>query len=357
MARGGIYDQVGGGFARYAVDAAWRVPHFEKMLYDNALLSRTYLHGWLVSGHERLRRVCCETLDWALNEMRGPEGGFYSALDADSEGAEGKFYVWTVQELRRVLGELAEAGIEYFGASEQGNFEHGTNVLQATGPEPERLDEIRRRLYEARAQRVWPGLDDKRLTGWNALMVGALAEAGGALERPGYVEAARACASFLLSDLRTEDGRLLRTWKDGRAKIEAYLDDHAFLLDALLTLYETTFEPRYYAEAVGLAEQIIERFADSENGGFFTTPADKEPLVARRKDLEDSPIPSGNSAAAFGLLRLALLSGEAKYERYALGALRLLFPLASRQPVAFGHLLRAADFYLAPVREVAIVGP
>ena len=187
-------------------------------------------------------------------------------------------------------------------------------------------------------------------------MISALAEAGGAFERSDYVEAAVGCMEFLLSDLRGPHGRLLRTWKDGRAKIDGYLDDHAFLLEALLTLYETTFEPRFYREAVALAEETIERFADTERGGFFTTPADREPLVTRRKDLEDSPIPSGSSAAAFGLLRLALLSGEGKYERCALGVLRLLFALATTQPFAFGHLLRAADFYLAPVREVAIVG-
>jgi uncharacterized protein YyaL (SSP411 family) len=356
MARGGIYDQVGGGFARYAVDAAWSVPHFEKMLYDNALLARAYLHGWQTSRQERLRRVCCETLDWALEEMRGPEGGFCSALDADSEGVEGRFYVWTTAELREVLGELADEAIKYFGATEGGNFEHGANVLQGSGPEPARLDEIRRRLYEARAARVRPGLDDKRLTGWNALMVCALAEAGGALERRDYVEAAVGCMEFLLSEMRDPDGRLLRTWKDGRAKIDAYLDDHAFLLEALLSLYETTFEARFYREAVALAEKMIERFADPAQGGFFTTAVDTEPLVARRKDLDDSPIPSGNSAAAFGLLRLASLSGERRYEHHALGVLRLLFPLATRQPLAFGHLLLAADFYLAPVREVAIVG-
>ena len=357
MARGGIYDQVGGGFARYSVDAAWRVPHFEKMLYDNALLARAYLHGWQVSRVQRLRQVCCETLDWALREMRGPEGGFYSALDADSEGAEGKFYVWTAEELREVLGERAGEAIEYFGAREGGNFEHGTNVLQAVGPEPADLDQIRAQLYEARLARVRPGLDDKRLTGWNALMISALAEAGGVLERPDYVEAAVECTNFLLSELRDGDRRLLRTWKDGRGRIEGYLDDHAFFLEALLTLYEATFEPRFYREAVALAEQILERFSDPDRGGFFTTAGDREPLVARRKDLEDSPIPSGNSSAAFGLLRLALLSGEGRYAQHALGVLRLLLPLGMRQPLAFGHLLRAADFYLAPVREVAIVGP
>jgi uncharacterized protein YyaL (SSP411 family) len=360
MARGGIYDQVGGGFSRYSVDARWTVPHFEKMLYDNALLARAYLHGWQVSGDELLRRVCTQTLDWALREMRGLEGGFCSALDADSEGVEGKFYVWTLDELRETLGpDLADEAIAYFGASERGNFEHGANVLEARGPErdPQRLGEIRGKLCDARSARVRPGLDDKRLTSWNALMISALAEAGAALERADYLEAATSCGSFLLDRLRAPDGRLLRTWKDGRGRIGAYLEDHAYLVSALITLYEATFDPRWYREAVTLADSIIARFSDPERGGFFTTPTDHERLVARRKDLEDSPIPSGSSAAAFALLRLALLSGEGAYERHALGVLRLSFPLAVRHPHAFGHLLQAADFYLAPVREVAIVGP
>jgi len=360
MARGGIYDQVGGGFARYSVDATWTVPHFEKMLYDNALLARAYLHGWQVSGNDRFRRVCSETLDWALREMRGPEGGFCSALDADSEGVEGKFYVWTLDELRSVLGPagLADEAIAYFGASERGNFEgSGQNVLEARGPVPSDLPEIRRLLLSARADRVPPALDDKRLTSWNALMVSALAEAGATLERSDYVEAAVACASFVLSELRDADGRLLRSWKDGRGRLDAYLEDHAFLLEALISCYEATGDPRWYAEATALADVMIERFEDPERGGFFTTASDHDRLAARRKDLDDSPIPSGNSAAAFGLLRLAALSGEGRYERHALGVLRLLFALAARHPGAFGHLLAAADFYLAPVKEVAIVGP
>ncbi|MGI8506439.1 MAG: thioredoxin domain-containing protein [Solirubrobacteraceae bacterium] len=358
MAKGGIYDQVGGGFSRYSVDANWTVPHFEKMLYDNALLARAYLHGWLVSGEPRLKSVCCETLDWALREMRGPEGGFCSALDADSEGAEGKFYVWTVDELRRALGgeSLAQEAIAYFGATEAGNFEGATNVLQAHGPEPERLPEIRCQLYGARSERVRPGRDDKRLTSWNALMISALADAGGALAREDYVAAAVQCAEFLLAELRDPGGGLLRTWKDGRAHIGAYLDDYAYLVQALTALYEATFDPRWYREAVGLADVMIERFADIERGGFFTTVEDQRQRFPRRKDLEDSPIPSGSSAAAYGLLRLALLSGEAEYERQALGVLRLLAPIAGRHPLAFGHALQAFDFYLARTREVAVVG-
>jgi uncharacterized protein YyaL (SSP411 family) len=354
MASGGIYDQVGGGFARYAVDQTWTVPHFEKMLYDNALLARAYLHGWQVSGEARFEQVCSEILDWALNEMRGAEGGFYSALDADSEGVEGKFYVWTDDELRDVLGEYYDEATAYFAPAP---FEPGTYVLEARGPVPERLPEIRRRLYEARSERVRPGLDDKRLTAWNALMVSALAEAGAVLERDEYVQAAVQCASFILDQMRGPDGRLLRTWKNGQARLDAYLEDHAFLLEALITLYETTFEPRFYREATAVASAIIERFEDPERGGFFTTASDHEPLAVRRKDLEDSPIPSGNAAAAFGLLRLSLLSGDGSYERHALGVLRLLALLAARHPTAFGHLLQAIDFYLAPVREIAIVGP
>ena len=358
MAAGGIYDQVGGGFARYSVDAAWRVPHFEKMLYDNALLARAYLHGWQVSGNERFVAVACETLDWALRELQGPEGGFCSALDADSEGEEGRFYTWTVDQLREALSEpLASDAISYFAATSEGNFERGLNVLQAVGPAPQALGEIRCKLFGARAQRVRPGLDDKRLTSWNALMISALAETGAVLGRPEYVEAAARCTSFLLEELRGADGRLLRTWKDGRAQIDGFLEDHAFLLEALITLYESTFEPRFYREAVWVADELIARFADDAHGGFFTTQEARSELPVRRKDLEDTPIPSGNSSAALGLLRLARLSGSQEYERRAVGVLRLLFPIAVRHPLAFGHLLQAADFYLAPVREVAIVGP
>ncbi len=349
MARGGIYDQVGGGFARYSVDPTWTVPHFEKMLYDNALLARAYLHGWLLTGQERFKRVCCETLDWAMREMCGEDGGFCSALDADSEGVEGKFYVWTDEELSGVLGALYDEAVAFFGPRP---FEHGAKVLEGRGPVPERLPEIRCKLYGARAQRVRPGLDDKRLTSWNALMIAALADAGAVLGRSDYLDAASACGLFVLSSHRQDGGELLRT-----DRVPAYLDDHAFLLEALLTLYESTFEPRWYREAALLADRMIDRFGDSERGGFFTTAEGQSELPLRRKDLEDSPIPSGNSSAAVGLLRLAALSGERRYEDQAVGVLRLLFPLAVRHPLAFGHLLRAADFYLGSVREVAIVGP
>jgi uncharacterized protein YyaL (SSP411 family) len=352
MASGGMYDQVGGGFARYSVDRRWLVPHFEKMLYDNALLARAYLHGWQVVGDPLFREVCEQTLDWALREMRGPEGGFYSALDADSEGEEGRFYVWSLDEIRAVAGEEAA---RWFGATERGNFE-GRNILVRGERSPDELGEWRSALYEARSKRVWPGLDDKRLTSWNALMISALAEGGAVFERDGYLEAARTCARFLLEELRDADGRLLRSWKDGRAKLNAYLEDHAFLLEALLTLYESTFEPRWFAAARELADAMVERFADEQNGGFFETSSDHEQLVARRKDLEDHPIPAGNSSAAYGLLRLAALTGEHEYERRAVSVLRLLHELAPRHPQAFGHLLQALDFHLARTREVALVG-
>src|SRR3954468_15012804 len=356
MASGGMYDQVGGGFARYSVDERWLVPHFEKMLYDNALLARAYLHGWQVTGDDLFRRVCEETLDWALREMRGPEGGFLSALDADSEGVEGKFYVWTLDELRDVLGDDADAAVEYFGASAAGNFE-GANILTRGPAEPPGLDSLRARLYEARSQRVWPGIDDKRISSWNALMIGALADAGAVLERSDYLEAASSCASFVLSSMRGPDGRLLRTYKDGVAKLDGYLEDHAFLVEALLSLYEATFDARWFTEARSLADFALAHFADEERGGFFETADYHERLVARRKDLEDNPIPAGNSSMAYGLLRLALLSGEYAYEERAVGVFRLLQRVAFQHPQAFAHLLQAIDFHLAPVKEVALVGP
>jgi uncharacterized protein len=369
MLAGGIYDQIGGGFARYAVDAIWLVPHFEKMLYDNALLARVYLHGWQELGHERYRRVCEETLDWMLREMRGPEGGFYSALDADSEGEEGKFYVWTPAEIREVLAadpncinlttQQIDKLMQFWGVSEEGNFE-GANILHradgAEAEEPEGLAEARRALFEARSQRVWPGLDDKRLTSWNALAIAALADAGAVLGRQDYLDAARTCAAFLLEQLRDDDGNLLRTYKDGRAHLNAYLEDHTFLLEALLALYEATFEIRWFEEARALAETTIERFGDPERGGFYSTSSDHEELIARRKEVGDHPIPSGNSSAAMGLLRLGALTGERRYTEAGEGVFALFGKPAVEHPDAFAHMLRALDFHLSPTREVALVG-
>ena len=319
MATGGMYDQVGGGFSRYSVDERWIVPHFEKMLYDNALLARAYLRGFQVSGEPLFRRVATETLDWALRELRQEEGGFASALDADSEGVEGKFYVWTLDEVRAALpAELAETAIRHFGMSEGGNFE-GANIPVRATPDPPELAEIKAGLLAAREQRIRPGLDDKRLTAWNALMIAALADAGAVLEREDYLAAATAAAEFVLRDLRGPDGRLLRTYNRGQGKIDAYLEDHGYLLEALLTLYESTFEARWFDEARALADTILERFADPERGGFFSVAADTA-LIARRKELDDTPIPSGASAATFGLLRLAALTGEARYEDAAVVA-------------------------------------
>ncbi|HEU4658688.1 MAG TPA: thioredoxin domain-containing protein [Capillimicrobium sp.] len=358
MATGGIYDQVGGGFARYAVDRTWTVPHFEKMLYDNALLARAYVHGWQATGDPLLRRVAEETLDWMLREMRTPHGVFWSALDADSEGVEGKFYVWTLGELREALGDDADAAIAWFGATEQGNFE-GANVLEARGPEPpaEQRERIRTRLLEVRSERVRPGLDDKVLTSWNALAIAALADAGAVLGRDDLLDAARAAATYLLDVHRDGEGRLLRTSKDGDARLNAYLEDHAFLVEALTLLYEATWEPRWLVEARALADTMIARFADDEHGGFFSTSSDHEQLVARRKDLEDSPIPAGSSSAALGLLRLHALTGEAEYERRAASVLAPLHEVAPRHAGAFGHLLQAIAWAIGPSREVAIVGP
>jgi len=373
MASGGMYDQIGGGFARYSVDARWEIPHFEKMLYDNALLARAYLHGFQVSGEPFFARVCTETLDWALRDLRQDEGGFASALDADSEGEEGRFYVWTPDEMRAVLGDRnvaegerdegasrlageTELALAYFGLDGPPNFEGRWAPVRAAS-DPEGLVEMKARLRAARERRVWPALDDKRLTAWNALMISALADAGAALERPDYTDAAVSCAEFVWRDMRDGDGRLLRTYNRGQARLNAYLEDHAFLLEALLTLYETTFDPRWFGAARELADTILARFADPENGGFFATADDHEPLIARRKELEDAPIPSGASSAAVGLLRLGALTGEHRYQESALGVLRLLHVVAPQHPGAFGHLLQALDFHFATVKEVAIVGP
>jgi uncharacterized protein len=365
MACGGIHDQLGGGFARYSVDAVWLVPHFEKMLYDNALLARAYLHGHQAFGHERWREVCERTLDWMLAEMRGTEGGFFSALDADSEGEEGRFYVWEAAEIRAVLegaglsGEADEL-LTWWGITEAGNFE-GRNILHVpAGPEaapPASVAAARKALYEARGKRVWPGLDDKRICSWNALAIAALADAGAVLGRSDYLDAARTCATFVLTELRDSDGRLRRTWKDGEAPIAGYLEDHAYLADALLVLYEATFEQRWFDAAREIADAMIDRFADPDRGGFFTTAADAEELIARRKDVDDHPIPSGNSAAAYALLRLAALTGEREYERHAVSVFRLFHKVAAEHPHAVAHLLRGLDFHLSPTRELALVGP
>jgi len=366
MASGGIYDQLRGGFARYSVDAVWLVPHFEKMLYDNALLARAYLHGYQELGHERYRRVCVETLDWALAEMRGPEGGFYSALDADSEGEEGRFYVWAYDEARSVLEAAgleaaAQELLDWLGITPAGNFEGARSVVHlpagAWSEPPADWEAARDALLAAREGRIRPGLDDKRLASWNALMIGAMAEAGAVLGEQRFIAAAVEAADFVLETMRDDNGRLLRTYKDGEAKLNAYLEDHAYLLEALLTLYEATFDPRHYDSAVAVAETMIERFGDEERGGFFTTSDDHEELIARRKDIDDHPIPSGNASAALGLLRLGALSGERRYEELSVGVLRLLHKAAERHPNGLAYLLRALDFHTSGAKEVALIAP
>ncbi len=358
MAEGGIHDQLGGGFARYSIDTRWQIPHFEKMLYDNALLARAYLHGWQVTKTPYFREVCEMTLDWAIREMRGPEGGLYSAIDADSEGEEGRFYVWDSEELKQRLGALFEPVAKYWGVSDEGNFErknilHVANRLKA---KPDQVQRAREILLTARSQRVWPEIDDKRITSWNALMVSALADAGAMLGRNDYIEAARECASFLLETMKDVNGNLLRTFNRDRSHIDAYLDDHAHLVEALLVLYQTTFENRWFKEARSLADTMIERFADTENGGFFTTSTDHEQLIIRRKDFQDHPIPSGNSSAASALLTLSKLTGERSYEELALGVFRLIHRVAAINSEMFAHLLSGIDFHFASVKEIAIVG-
>ena len=355
MAAGGMYDQIGGGFARYSVDARWIVPHFEKMLYDNALLARAYLHGFQLSGEGLFRRVCEETLDWAMRELRQDEGGFASSLDADSEGVEGKFYVWTASELREALGALADVAIEHFGVTEGGNFEGRSILVRATSDPPE-LPEIKARLLAAREQRVRPALDDKRLTSWNALMISALADAGAALERADYVSAAVTAASFIEADLRDGDGRLLRTYNRGRAKLPAYLEDHAYLLEAYLTLYEATFDARVVHAGA--------RARRDDPDPLLGCRARRLLLGRRRHHGPDRAAqgPRGRAdpvGRVLGRVRPAAAraaTGEARYEDAAWSLIRLLHTVAPEHPLAFGHLLRAIDFALAPVREVALAG-
>jgi len=354
-------DQLAGGFARYAVDDDWLVPHFEKMLYDNALLARTYLRAWQVTGHRRYRRVAEKTLDWALSEMRDPAGGFYASLDADSEGVEGLFYTWTPAEIEAVLGERAASAIDAFGVTDEGHLD-GRSVLHlpaAVPPdEPDAdLEEIAAELLEARSSRVRPTLDDKVVSSWNSLMISALAEAGAVLGRPGYTEAARQCADFIWREMRSPQGNLLRSWRGGKAKLNAYLEDHAFLLEALLDLYQATFDAATFERARAVAETMIDRFGDPARGGFFTTSHDHEELIARRKDVGDHPIPAGSSSAALGLLKLSGLTGESTYSRKAEEVLKVLSPATARQPAAFGHLLQALALYHSSAPELAIVWP
>jgi uncharacterized protein YyaL (SSP411 family) len=369
MANAGMYDQLGGGFHRYSTDAKWLVPHFEKMLYDNALLSRLYLHYSQVSGDHSARETVEGILDYILREMTHPEGGFYSTQDADSEGHEGKFFVWDTIEIRQTLDEKNAAIFSsYYNITLGGNFE-GKNIPNVTRSKEDvakslglseteleaSLKESRRKLFELRETRIKPDRDEKILTAWNGLMLASFAEAGVILNRPDYTETARRNAEFVLSNLR-EDGRLLRTWKDGHAKFNAYLEDYAFLSEGLLTLFETTGELIWLKEALALADHMIEEFWDDDGGGFFFTGKSHESLIVRSKDYFDNATPSGNSVAVIVLLRLATLTGRDKYRNLATAVLREIGDQVRRFPSGFGYALSAVDFLLSTPKEVAIVG-
>jgi len=370
MAQGGIYDQLGGGFARYSVDAYWLAPHFEKMLYDNAQLARVYLHAWQLTGNPLYRRICEETLDYVCREMRDERGGFYSSQDADSEGEEGKFYVWSADEVREILGEHARSFMQVYDVTEDGNWE-GHNILRLSARASdiaaesgldeaefiETISQSRRKLYAARSKRVWPGLDDKVLTAWNGLMLAAFADAAQAFERSDYADVATTNAEFLHATMRARDGRLLRTWKAGsEAKYNGYLEDYAFLADALLALYQTTFDTRWFEWARELAEAMLAHFPDVENGGFYDTRDDHEQLIHRPKDVQDNAIPSGNAMAAHVLLKLALLSGEATYWDTAERAVKSVGKLMAQYPSGFGEWLNAASLIMGESREIALIG-
>ncbi|HEV2237379.1 MAG TPA: thioredoxin domain-containing protein [Ktedonobacterales bacterium] len=369
MAGGGMYDQIGGGFHRYSTDAQWLVPHFEKMLYDNALLAQSYLSAWQVTGEARYRRVCEETLDYVLREMADPAGGFYSTQDADSEGVEGKFYVWSAEELRAALPDdqfaVAQA---HWGVTAEGNFE-GHNILHMARP----LDEVaadlgigedearaaiaaaRATLYQRRAERVWPGRDDKVITSWNGLMLRALAEAARVLNRADYRVAAETNASFVLTQLADGD-ELSRTWRRGQAKGAGYLEDYAALVNGLLSLYAATGAVRWFSEARRLAEALLGRFWDDEIEGFFDTAHGAEALIGRPRELTDGATPAGASLAAEGLLRLAAYTGEARYHERAARVMLPLATTAAERPDGFAHLLGALNDLIGPLREVALIG-
>ena len=369
MANGGIYDQLGGGFARYSVDQYWLVPHFEKMLYDNALLSRIYLEAYQATGEEFYKRIAEETLDYVVRDMTSPEGGFYSAEDADSEGEEGKFYVWTPEEIRGVLNaEEATIAERYWDVTARGNFE-GKNILYVPRPPEavasefgispeelwERIREIRSKLFAAREHRVRPGRDEKILAAWNGLMLRSFALAAGVLKREDYREVAERNATFLLDELRV-DGRLRRSYKDGQARFNGYLEDYAMVADGLVTLYEATFQTRWLVEAASLADAVLDLFWDEGSELFYDTPADHEELVTRPRDVYDSAAPSGTSVATDVLLRLSLLLDRDDYRARAEAVLDSLSGGMERLPGAFGRLLAALDFHLSRAREVVIVG-
>ena len=364
MARGGIYDQIGGGFHRYSVDAHWLVPHFEKMLYDNALLARVYTHAWQWTKEPLFAQIANETLGFVLREMTSPDGAFYSTLDADSEGVEGKFYVWSRDEVLTILGpEDGPAFCALFDITERGNWEGHTilnvprdpaEVAASLGITLDRLADIalrgKRTLYDFRAQRIWPARDEKMLAGWNGWMLAAFAEAALAFDEPRYVEAARRNADFLLSRM-TPEGRITR-----HAKIPGLLEDYAGVAWGLSMAYEATGERRFLDGARRLADQILERFSDAESGGFFDTPVDHEKLITRPKDLFDNATPSGNAVTCEVLLRLTLLFGESRYAEAASEALDAMWPLMRQYPSAFGFALTTGEWRAGQPKEVAITG-
>ena len=353
MASGGIYDHLGGGFARYSVDAFWMVPHFEKMLYDNAQLVGVYLRAWQAFSEARYRQVVEETVGYVLRDLGAPEGGVYSAEDADSEGEEGKFYVWRIEELEPAL-------VEWYGATPAGNFE-GHNILHRPvrgdllrTPE---VEEARQRQFELREKRVRPGLDDKVVTEWNAMFLGSLASAGAAFANDDWLRAAEATAEFLLASLRRPDGRWLRSWqRDGGARVLAYAVDYAWLVEGFTRLAEATGRARWIDEARAAADGLLDLFTDQDGAGFFTTGHDAERLIVRQKDLFDGATPAANSVAAVALVRLAALTGETRYHQAAEGVLSLLAEPMAHHPGAFTYLLGVVDLVTTGVTEIAVVG-
>jgi uncharacterized protein len=357
MAYGGLYDQVGGGFHRYSTDERWLVPHFEKMLYDNALLARAYLDAYRVTGSALYRRITEETLDFVLREMRDGSGAFYSTQDADSEGVEGKFYVWSLREFRDVVGSDADELADYFNVTESGNFE-GHNILNIPQPREgleSKWEAARRKLFARREQRVKPGRDEKVLTDWNGLILRAFSDAANYLARDDYRAAAEANADFILATL-WDGKRLLHNFKDGRARFNAYVDDYANLADGLFALYELTFDTKWLDHAICIADRMIELFWDSRDGGFYFTSTDHESLITRTKDFFDNATPSGNSVAADVLLRLAAVLDRKDYRDHAERILTKLANFMRQYPTGFGRALAAADFYLGPSKEIAIIG-
>ncbi|MGI8710889.1 MAG: thioredoxin domain-containing protein [Acidimicrobiales bacterium] len=364
MAAGGIHDHLGGGFARYSVDRQWLVPHFEKMLYDQALLARVYLHAWQITGSAHHHRVLEDTVAYVLRDLRHREGGFYAAEDADSEGVEGRFYVWTPEQAHQALGIDAEPAMSWWGVQPGGNFEGATilNRLHAAPdePEPPLIADARRRLLEVRDERIRPGLDDKVITEWNALMVSTLAEAGSATGNRLWTDEAVRTAEFLLAHLRTPEGRWLRSWQHdgdtGTARHFALAVDYAALLDAFTRLGEATGQARWIAAAQAVAEDLIRLFWDPDQPGFFTTGHDAERLIVRSKDLLDNATPAANSLAAVGLLRLSALTGDGRCRDHAEEVVESLAGAAGDHPAAFAHLLGAVDLLVHGIDEVAVVG-